>query len=430
LTGADATRSGSLSETGSGASSLKVLHVIPAVAPRYGGPSQAIFEMCRALGDQGVEVLLATTDADGQARLTVDAGAAFEYSGVRTIFFPARLGERFNYSPALARWLDKNVETFDLVHVHAVFSHPCVATARACRKHRVPYVVRPLGSLDPWSMRQKGLRKRLMWQMAAGSMLRGAAFVHYTTGEEKNLAENSLALEHGVVVPLGVNLEAIQDRSAGGVFRDTHSSLGDKPYVLALSRIHPKKNYELLIEAFVSLARRPELQNWRLIIAGDGDEDYKSSLRALSERLGGGDKVIFAGWLEGALKASALQDASIFALPSLQENFGIAAAESLACGVPVVVSERVNLAPEIARARAGWVASIELDDFSRALAEAMRDDDERRRRGAAGKLYVEQHLSWAKAAEELSNLYSLILSGAEPALARPERMEEKAKCIF
>jgi glycosyltransferase involved in cell wall biosynthesis len=384
--------------------------------------------MCRTLSEQGVGVLLATTDADGQGRLPVQIRIESEYRGVRTIFFPARLGERFNYSATLARWLDDNVEKFDVVHVHAVFSHPCLAAARACRKHSVPYIVRPLGSLDPWSMRQKALRKRLMWQMAARRMLRGAAFVHYTTNEEKRLAENSLALEHGVVIPLGVDLEAIQDRAPGSIFRDAHPSLRDKPYVLALSRIHLKKNYELLIEAFLSLAKRPELERWRLVIAGNGDADYLSSLRALTERLGGGDKVIFAGWLEGAAKASALQDASLFALPSRQENFAIAAVESLACEVPVVVSEHVNLAPEIAQAGGGWVASIESGgesggepgDFSRALAEAMSDDGERRRRGVAGKLYVEQTLSWTRAAEELSKLYSLILSTRAAAIPRVE----------
>jgi len=407
---------------------LKVLHVIPAVAPRYGGPSQAVFEMCTALGDREVEIKLATTDADGRSKLSVDLGTDVEYRGTRTLFFPARLGERFNYSPALARWLNTHVTQFDVVHIHAVFSHPCLAAARACRKHSVPYIVRPLGSLDPWSIRQKSVRKRVMWQMAAGRMLRGAARVHYTTREEQRLAENSLALNHGVVIPLGVDAEAIRDQGGSGAFRECHSALGDNPYALALSRIHPKKNYELLIEAFLAVAKKPELQSWRLVIAGDGDEDYLSSLQALSERLDGRDKVIFAGWLEGAAKASALHDASIFVLPSLQENFGIAAVESLACGVPVVVSERMNLAPEIKQARAGWVASLDTHEFSRTLAEAMSDDVEIRRRGAAGRLYVEQHLSWATAAEELVKLYSLILSGEEERV--PQCCEKKAECTF
>lgn len=389
--------------------SLKVLHVIPAIATRYGGPSQAIFEMCRALGEQGVELLLATTDADGQARLPVQVGTAFEYHAVRTIFFPARLGERFNYSPALARWLNANVDNFDVVHIHAVFSHPCLAAARACRKHHVPYIVRPLGSLDPWSMHQKPLRKRLMWQLAAGHMLREAASIHYTTSEEKRLAEGSLALDHGVVIPLGIDLKSIQETAAGDIFRSGHPEIGDRKYVLALSRIHPKKNFELLIETFLSLANRTNLERWRLVIGGDGDADYVESLRVLAERLGGREKVIFAGWLEGGVKASALQDASLFALPSHQENFGIAAAEALACGVPVLISEHVNLAPDIERAKAGWVTSLEPADFSRGLAEAMSGDDERRRRGAAGKLFVEE-LSWARAAAELKQLYLLTLS--------------------
>jgi len=407
---------------------LKALHVIPAVAPRYGGPSQAVFEMCRALSVRGVEIVLATTDADGRSKLSVDLGIDVDFRGTRTLFFPARLGERFNYSPALARWLDTHVTEFDVVHIHAVFSHPCLAAARACRKHSVPYIVRPLGSLDPWSMRQKSVRKRLIWQMAAGRMLRGAARVHYTTREEQRLAESSLALDHGVVIPLGVDAEAISDQGGAGAFRECHSALGDRPYLLALSRIHPKKNYELLIQAFLAVAKKSELQNWRLVIAGNGDKDYLSSLQALSERLNGSDRVIFAGWLEGAAKASALHGASVFVLPSLQENFGIAAVESLACGVPVLVSEHVNLAAEIERARAGWVAALDTVEFSRTLAEAMSDEDEIRRRGAAGRLYVEEHLSWATAGEELVKLYSLIVSKEEERV--PQNCEKKAECTF
>lgn len=404
---------------------LNILHVIPAVAPRYGGPSQAIFEMCSALQKEGVDVSLATTDADRPARLPVPLLTELEYHGVRTRFFSGQWGERFNYSPALARWLNANVEKFDVVHIHAVFSHPCLAAARACRKHNVPYIVRPLGSLDPWSMRQKPLRKRLMWRMAAGRMLKEAASIHYTTSEEKKLAEDAVGLDRGVVIPLGIDLGVIQDTANAGVFRRDHPALGDRPYVLALSRIHPKKNFELLVEAFMPLARQPEMKSWRLVIAGDGDADYAASLQALAERLGGSDKVIFAGWLEGAVKASALQDASLFALPSRQENFGIAAAEALACGVPVLVSEHVNLAPEIERVKAGWVTSLELEDVARTLAEAMSDEDERRRRGAAGKEFVEQNLSWARSAAELKKLYASILRGTEPALAG---LEEKARC--
>src|SRR4051794_2864178 len=107
--------------------------------------------MCRALRKQGTDVLIATTDADGPSRLAVELGRTIDFQGVPTIFFARQWSERFSYSRPLARWLDRQVANFDAVHIHAVFSHACIAAARACRRHLVPYIVRPLGSLDPWS---------------------------------------------------------------------------------------------------------------------------------------------------------------------------------------------------------------------------------------------------------------------------------------
>ncbi|HEX8088884.1 MAG TPA: glycosyltransferase [Blastocatellia bacterium] len=389
-------------------SRLKVLHVIPAVAERYGGPSQAVFEMCRAVQRQGTDVLIATTDSDGRGRLSVEVGKPINYRGTRTIFFHRQWGRRFGYCLPLARWLGGQVENFDVVHIHAVFSHPCLAAARACRKRGVPYVVRPLGSLDPWSMAQKPIRKRLMWHLAAGPMLRGAAAVHYTAREEQQLAERSLGIGHGFVIPLGIETEKLIDARPAGLFRGRHASLGDRPYILALSRIHPKKNLELLLDVFLSLAERPEFEPWRLVIAGDGEADYVKSLRALALERGGADKVIFPGWLGGTEKSSALQSAALFALTSHQENFGIAVVEALACGVPALVSEQVNLAPEIANNGLGWVTPLERATFSDTLTQVLRDADERERRGQAGQNFVARQFSWTKVAAQLTELYGSV----------------------
>ena len=130
---------------------MKVLHVIPGIAPRYGGPSQAVIQMCQPLRSEEVEVLIATTDADGEARLAVEIGRPVVYEGVPTIFFPRQLSEAFKYSHLLACWLDKNVEDFDVVHIHAVFSHSSLAAARACENKNVPYIVRPLGQIELFS---------------------------------------------------------------------------------------------------------------------------------------------------------------------------------------------------------------------------------------------------------------------------------------
>jgi len=397
---------------------LKVLHVIPAVAPRYGGPSQAIFEMCRALRQQGAEVLIATTDADGPGHLAVERGRTIDFQGVPAIFFARQWSERFGYSRPLARWLDRQVAGFDAVHIHAIFSHPCVAAARACRRRLVPYIVRPLGSLDPWSMRQKAWRKRVMWHLAAKRMLDGAAAVHYTTPEEQQLAESSLALRDGVVIPLGIDLRRLQETSAAASFHQRHPALSNHPYVLALSRIHPKKNIELLIEAFLSVVEQPKLAGWRLVIAGDGEADYLAALQGLVRQRAQSDKVIFTGWLDGIEKSAALQGAALFALPSRQENFGIAVVESLACGVPALVSEHVNLAPEIASRAAGWVTTLDPGEFSRTLALAMGDEAERLRRGGAGRDWVAERFSWDVLATRLISLYSTFAGKELPFEAR------------
>lgn len=387
---------------------MKILHVIPAVAQRYGGPSQVIFEMCRAIQRHGTDVLIATTNADGPGSLPVEIGKPIDYKGAQTIFFQREWSQRFGYSFSLARWLSDNVKNFDAVHIHAVFSHPCLAAARACSKRGVPYIVRPLGSLDPWSMRQKPLRKRLMWHMAAGQMLRQAAAVHYTAREEQQLAERSLDLKRGVVIPLGIEMERINDGVSANLFRQLHPSLGDKPYILALSRIHPKKNLELLLKVFLTLVRQPEFESWRLVIAGDGEAEYKQSLQSLAEEKGGTGKVVFPGWLQGAEKTSALQNAALFALTSHQENFGLAVIEALASGVPAIVSQHVNLAPEIEEFGLGWVISLERESFSEALAQALRCGDERERRGQAGRNFVARQFSWMKLATELIGLYKSI----------------------
>ena len=381
--------------------------MIPAVAPRYGGPSRAIFGMCRALQGQEVEPVIVTTDADGAGRLPVELGKPVTYSGVPAHFFPRQLSEAFKYSPPLARWIKANVTAFDVAHIHAVYSHSSLAAARACRRQGVPYVVRPLGSLDPWSLRQKRLQKRLLWHLGVGRMLRNAAAVHYTTSEEQRLAEQGLGVERGVVVPLGVDEDLLEGPADDAFFRQSHPALGDSPYALVLSRLHPKKGLELLIQAFLDVTRRDGLQRWRLVVAGEGEDEYVARLKRLAESTGRDGEVLFTGWLDGDQRAAALREAALLALPSLQENFALSVAEALACGVPVLVSENVNLASEIRAAGAGWVSSLELQALSQALADALSDEAERGRRGAAGREFA-RRFKWPAIARELVRLYRTI----------------------
>jgi len=416
---------------------MKVLHVIPSVSERSGGPGHAIIPMCRSLQEQGTEVAIATTDhgmvssfefrvsssnsrdecddvsiGANNASLTRNSEPETRncYKGVPTYFFPSQWGESFKYSKPLASWLDANVKAFDVVHIHAVFNHACIAAARACRQHQVPYVVRPLGTLDPWSMKQKPLRKFLFWQLAGKRMLQGAAAVHYTARAEQSAAEESLGLNHGQVIPLGVEIDVRETANGGEIISRRLDQLGRDPYVLVLSRLHPKKGLDIFLEAFVSLVRKQDFKDWRLILAGEGPTEYVQALKEKVAAHHAEDIIVFPGWLEGDTKSAFLRHASLLALPSYHENFGLCVMESLAAGVPVLVSPHVNLAAEIEAAGAGWITAVKQIDLEATLAEALRSADERAKRGNAGKVFAKQ-FSCAAIASRLNELYASVSTG-------------------
>ena len=393
---------------------MKILHVIPSVAPRYGGPSRAVVEMCRALEANGVQTLIATTDADGTGRLDVKIGELVSYEQAPAIFFSRQWSEAFKYSRPLAQWLQAHVAEFDVVHIHAVFSHACLAAAGACRKQGVPYVVRPLGTLDPWSLKQKQLKKRLFWQLGVRKMLKGAAAIHYTTQAELELAEESLGLTRGVVIPLGIETDLLNEHEGAKDSGVKALSSFKPPYVLVMSRLHQKKGLEVLLPAFLSLVKKPEFAKWQLVLAGDGESTYVASLKSLVKSGGGNGNVVFAGWLDGAQRKNTLRAASLLALTSYQENFGLCAVEALACGVPVLLSPHVNLAQEIEKAGAGWVAPLEGAALEQTLAASLRDERGRAERGALGKQLVQRRFTWDAVALALMNLYYKLLAVNEP----------------
>ena len=376
----------------------RVLHVLPAVAIRYGGPSTAAIGMCRALDGIGVQTLLATTDADGpRDRLSVPTDRVVDYEGVPTIFFRRTMSESFKYSIALGRWLRAHVTDFEVVHIHAVFSFSSLSAARACQARGVPYVLRPLGTLDPWSLKQHAGRKRALLGLGAQRMLQGASRMHYTSSDEQRLAEGALpGLPQGRVIPLGI------DEALFGIDSARGEASGRR--VVSLCRLHPKKRIDLLIGAFHRLAVEPAYDSWSLEVAGDGDADYVAQLKRLAAEGPGAARITLSGWASPGARLQLLQSADLFVLPSHQENFGLAVAEALAAAVPVVVSPEVNLAPAILAAGAGWVGESTTTDLTATLRLAMANDAERGAKGMAARRLAGQ-FRWSSVARGLQALY-------------------------
>ena len=375
---------------------MHVLHVIPSIAPRYGGPSAAIAPMCQALLARGINPLIATTDADGSGRLPVPLGRPTTWEGVPAIFFSRNISESFKYSLGLSRWLAANVSAFDLVHVHALMSHASLAASTAARRAHVPYIIRPLGTIAPWSLQQKSLRKRALLALGARQLLHDAAAVHCTSAQEKQDVERAIGVSTCVVVPLGIDPAVLEEEPV------SFSEREKDPYCLTLSRLHPKKNLETVIDAFLDATEQS--QEWRLLIAGDGEPEYVARLRHhISERRAE-DRISLLGWVEGPRKRDLIRESSIFVLASLHENFGISLLEALGRGVPVIASRQVDLADAVEAAGAGWIVDTTRPSVTDGIARAVNDAEARRRKSDAARRMAQRY-AWPAIADQLVDLY-------------------------
>lgn len=386
---------------------MKILHVIPAVARRYGGPSTAVLQMCRALSDAGQGVVLATTDADGGGSLRVPLSCPTRLDGVDAVVFPRQWSEAFKYSRPLAAWLRRHVLQFDVVHIHALLSHACLAAASACRRADVPYVIRPLGTLDPWSLAQKPWRKRVLLFAGGRTALAGADAVHYTAAAEQASVEAGFQTRRGFVAPLGLD-DAL---FAPPVPYDARAT---NPFVLAISRLHPVKALDALIEAFA----RVHDGRWRLVIAGDGEAQYVRRLKALAAGTPAARAIEFRGWVDGDEKRVLLRTASLLALPSHHENFGVGLGEAMACGTPAIVSRHVLIAADVAGAGAGWISDNTVPALTDSLREVLDDAPARAAASGAARAFAER-LTWPRVATTLIATYEQVVrQAAESRLSR------------
>ena len=389
---------------------MRVLHVIPSLAPCHGGPSVVLPIIERALTAEGINVETLTTDDDGPGRRNDRGdGCPREENGVLRRYFPKQT-EFYKVSLPLASWLRREVRNYELVHVHAMFSHTSIAACRAARAVGVPYVIRPLGVLTRYGITQRrALLKQLSLRWVEGPLLRDAAAVHFTLPMEQSEAEALGVAFNPVVVPLGLESQPLPAPTAGRV-----------PSVLFLSRVDPKKNLEGLLEAWAQvgyLETDPRSRNpgiaipWKLVIAGSGTPEYERSLRARSESLGISHCVEWAGQVAGLRKSQLLADAEIFVLPSFSENFGIAAAEAMLAGKACVFSPGVAVGAVAAHSDAARLGGPDVASLARELAALMADPSAREQLGNQAMNYAKNELSAKTMGTRLKAMYEALLAG-------------------
>jgi glycosyltransferase involved in cell wall biosynthesis len=388
-------------------SQIHTLEVIPTISPGFGGPAEVVINLTRELRALGIDAEIATTNDDMPGIMDVPLGEKVEYRQVPVYFFPRcpiRL-KQFLFSADLTQWLWHNIKSYDLVTAHILFSYAPDLLMTLARFHQIPYGVRTIGQLTPWALSQGHFKKALYSHLIERTNLSNATFIHCTSPDEATDVTNFGITTPKVVIPLGVN-PPTQILDAKQQLRQGFGIAADVPIVLFMSRIHPKKRLDLLIQVLGEL-NSPQ-QPFHLLIAGAGEDKYVESLHQLVAQHQLQSQTTFAGFVTGIDKDLLLQGADLFVLPSYSENFGIALAEAMVVGLPVITTPGVQIASDIAQAHAGLIVEDAVQ-LRLAIEQLLQSPQLRQELGANGSRLALQKYSWPAIAQQFADVYTLIL---------------------
>lgn len=387
---------------------FRTLHIIASVDREGGGPIQALIQTLASL-PPGQEIETVSLDTPDAPWIAIFPG---------TVHGMGPAPSRYGYTPKLTRWIVENGHRFDAAVIHGLWNHASVGGWQGCQKSGLPYVIFTHGMMDPWFRKTYPIKhwaKQLFW-LVQGRALRDASEVLFTCEEEQRLAARAFLGYRYRPRVVAFAAEDAPPPAPGdeAAFKRAVPKLGDRPYLLFISRIHEKKGCDLLIEAFARAALRAELQ---LVVAGPSHRDLAERLQKLAVALGIADRLHWPGMIQGAAKAGAFRGAEAFVLTSHQENFGIAVAEALAYERPVLISNQINIWREIETGGAGLVAPDTVDGAVQLLNawEALTPKDRADMGRAARVVYVENFTVEAAARDLTSALHLAAQSRRSPA---------------
>lgn len=378
---------------------MRILQVTIYADAKFGGPPQKIHALCRGLANHGHQVQVITF------RSRQSAGKHYEgLPGVRVQYL-AWLGRSLWQLPLNLKRLWQAVRQTDVIHCYGLYDLLCPLATCFARHLKRPYVLEPLGMYVP---RAGNTRAKLLYhRLCTKPMARGAAKVIATSPAEVEELTGLVESEKLVLRRNGIDLDEFQGLPAPAAFQKAHGIAPDERVVLYMGRISPIKNLEMLISAF----KRAALARTRLFLVGPSLEpSYEARLKCLITELGLNNQVVLVGPLYNEAKLAALAAADLFVLPSEYESFGNAAAEAVAAGVPVLLTETCGIAPLI-HGRAGLAVPVTVE----ALADGLRimvEDNANRQAWLGQRDEVLKELSWEAPLQATEELYETIIRRA------------------
>jgi glycosyltransferase involved in cell wall biosynthesis len=399
---------------------MRILQVVESLAPRYGGPSVACPAMCRELARRGHEVAIYATDVDGGMRLNVPLDHPVVEGGLSIRYFRGwTFPPLYKFSPPMAQALNRTLASFDVAHIYSLYGFSTAAAAHYARKFRVPYLVHPHGSLDPFLRRHHPRRKRIYSQFFLPPVFAGAAAVLFNSEEERRLSRDAPELAQlddpaglgppSVIVDVGVEEVFFTgaDENMRRTFRKKFPEWMGRRLVTYFGRLNFKKGLDILVAAFSAVAQ--EQEDIHLVLAGPDGDGYAEKIRGWLGHSGMLARATFTGNIAGAERVALLQESEVMVLPSYTENFGQAVAEAMAAGVAVIISNRVNIWPEVEKAQAGLIVPCDAAETARALRRLLANPAEAQEMGRRGRALAAARFPWGAVGDQILHVYEKML---------------------
>ena len=381
---------------------MKVLHVVANLSIEWGGPVQVVHGLTEALAKKGIQISIF-----GPKKRGSDKNIVYPKE-TNVILFPHDLLSRLwtGHSFSLRKALKNEIGKYDLVHIHEIWHYPHFAAYKAAKYLKKPFIISIHGALEPWCLNHKALKKKMYSNLIQKKILREASALHALTTEEVKNISKFVNNKNIFLIPNGLNLEEFNNLPPQEDIENLYPDLKGKKAILFFGRIHPKKGLDILAKSFSSFAK--DRENVRLVIAGPDENGYKSKIKSILKNEDILDKVIFTGTLSGNNKLAVLRSANMFVLPSYSEGFSMAVLEAMACGLPVVITNKCNF-PEVGKYKAGIIIEPDINQLGRELENLISNPDLCKEMGENGKKLVREKFTWDKIVNQMINFYEEII---------------------
>jgi glycosyltransferase involved in cell wall biosynthesis len=403
---------------------MNIAHITNYLSSVYGGVSVSTRRMTSALSRLGIGISIWSLNAQNEEN-------RFREDGISTHLFSTDWPSSWWRSPDLAHALREAAKTYNIFHIHEVWTYPQYIAGKIARNRSIPYILAPRASLEPWRMRYKGFKKNIYLKLIGNRLIQNAACLHAVAtaeadGFRKVGYKGPIFVAHNGIVP--EEFDRLPDPIEAEM---KWPLLKGRRVVLFLSRLSPEKGIDELIPAWSAIVKKPSYSDALLVLAGPDDRGYRLKLEEMIRRFGAEPHIFLIGMVEGRDKFALMSRADIYTLPSYSEGFSNSLLENLAAGKPVLITPGCNF-PQVSEVGAGLCVEPERGSLETGLKRLLDMPKETlAAMGSTGRRLVMEEFTWEIAARKILTVYQAILNGKTiPLYPKPIPIGSDGKAIL